>query len=271
VDVIVAQHQGFCFGVRRALDTVNDLGEALILGDLIHNRQVVEDLTRRGKKVVQDITGSETLPVVVTAHGTTQDKKDRLSTLTAPVVDTTCPLVTAIYRKAAALERLGYPVLIVGDSKHVEVKGIASRLTAPFVANTLDEIKDLELPERLGVVCQSTYLEEKLQEIVAYLKTQVHDLRVEDTICSATRQRQRAVKDLAPRVDIMIVVGGYNSSNTRKLAQLSSHYVETHQAESQADLLPEWFAGRQVVGLAAGASTPDETICAVQRAIEDIQ
>ncbi|MCP4754918.1 MAG: 4-hydroxy-3-methylbut-2-enyl diphosphate reductase [Proteobacteria bacterium] len=263
-NIIVAEDQGFCWGVRRALEIVDRHDEMYILGDLIHNKQVVRELESRGKTVIHEITGKETKPIVVTAHGTVAENFDKMQDMGLEVVDTTCPLVSTIYRAGKRLEEEGYRILVIGDKEHVEVKGIASRMYKPFIINNMYELSDVELPDRLGVICQSTYSQKKFKTLIALLRQRVKELKVENTTCSPTRKRQAAAEKLAQKVDIMIVVGGYHSSNTRKLAELTSKFVESHHIETVDQLDSEWFVGKGEIGITSGASTADwivEEIC----------
>ncbi len=262
--IIVADDQGFCWGVRRALDIVDRYENVFILGDLIHNKQVVQQLEKNGKKVIHEITGEETNPIVITAHGTIVENFQHLKTLGLEIVDTTCPLVSVIYRAGKSLEKLGYRILIIGNKEHVEVKGIASRMSDPIIVNDEQELSAIELPEKVGVICQSTYSEEKFDQLVASIDKRTKEIIVKNTTCSPTKKRRMAAEKLAQQVDIMIVIGGYHSSNTKKLAELTSKYVESHHVETPDQLDRRWFEGSRKIGITSGASTADwivEEIC----------
>jgi len=269
--VMIAGAQGFCTGVRRALNLVSQYREASILGSLIHNKQVIHMLEQQGKKIVESVTGNEKHPIVITAHGTKRGEIERLRSLGLTVVDTTCPLVTSIYHRGEQLEKEGYRVLIIGDRDHIEVQGIASRLSNPIVINNEEEAINTELPERVGIICQSTCLLSKFECIVQLIGERVSDMKVYNTICHPTLRRQEAARELAQKVHIMIVIGGYHSSNTRSLAELTAQYVETYHIETSDDIRNEWFIGKNIVGITAGASTPDWTIYEVKGAIAKIQ
>jgi len=268
-NIIVAEAQGFCWGVERALDIVDQYDHVSILGDLIHNKQVVADLEKNNKKIVHEITGSEKHPIVITAHGTRIENFEKIAALNLELVDTTCPLVSVIYNAGAKLEKEGYRILIIGDKDHIEVQGIASRLAQPFIVNTREEIVDLDLPEKIGVVSQSTFSPEKFDIIVDAIRQKVDDINVRNTICSPTKKRQISAEQLAKRVDIMIVIGGYHSSNTKKLAELTSKYVETYHIETEEQLEPDWFISKKEIGITAGASTADWTIEKVREKIKN--
>lgn len=268
--VIIAEAQGFCSGVRRALNIVSQYQEVSILGSLIHNKQVVHMLEQQGKKIVDSVTGNEKHPIVITAHGTKSGEIERLRSLGLKVVDTTCPLVASIYRTGKQLEREGYRVLIIGDRDHVEVQGIASRLSKPIIINGEDEAINIELPERAGIICQSTYLLSKFEGIVQRIGERVPDIKVYNTICHPTLRRQEAARELAQKVDIMIVIGDYHSSNTKSLAELTAQYAKTYHIETSDDIRDEWFTGKNIVGITAGASTPDWIIDEVKGLIAEI-
>ncbi|MDT8445949.1 MAG: 4-hydroxy-3-methylbut-2-enyl diphosphate reductase [bacterium] len=256
-NIIVAEEQGFCWGVRRALEIVEKHGPVSILGDLIHNKQVVERLEAKGKRIVHEIDPSEQNPLVITAHGTDIRNFDRAEQLDLEVVDTTCPLVAKIYEAGHALEAKGYQIVVIGDKNHVEVKGIASRMKAPIVLNDEKELEGVALPPRVGVVSQSTFSPKKFDKLVELIAARVEDLEVTNTICAPTKKRQLAAEDLAKRVEIMIVIGGFHSSNTKKLHTMAQQYVEAYHVETAEQLDPAWFDGKEEIGIIAGASTPD--------------
>ena len=270
-NIIVAEDQGFCWGVRRALDIVNEHEEVNIFGDLIHNKQVVRELEQKGKTIIHEITGQEENPIVITAHGTLVENFEKLDQLKLNIVDTTCPLVSTIYRAGIGLEKEGYKIVILGDKQHIEVKGIASRMKDPIIINSEAELDQTDLPEKIGIICQSTFSQRRFDELVALIHQRCPDVKVKNTICSPTKKRQIAAEKLAKQVDIMIVVGGFHSSNTKKLVELTRNYVDSHHIETADQLKPEWFKGKTEVGITSGASTTDsivEEICQEIRRFE---
>lgn len=268
--IIVAEAQGFCWGVRRALNIVDEYGPVSILGDLIHNKQVVQELELNNKKVIHDIKGDETTPIVITAHGTTESQLGKLDQLELDVVDTTCPLVSAIYKAGKSLERDGYQVVIIGDKKHIEVKGIASRMKTPIILNSDKDVSEISFPKKVGVICQSTFSQNKFDLLVELIRPRVEEIKIRNTICAPTKNRQIAAEELAQTVDIMIVIGGFHSSNTKKLVELSQRYVESYHIETMKDLSPSWFDNKLEIGIIAGASTPDWIIEEVYQAIDQL-
>lgn len=270
-NIIVAEAQGFCWGVRRALDIVADHGPVSILGDLIHNKQVVAQLEAQGKKVIHEIVGDEETPIVITAHGTEVKNFERAYSLGKEVVDTTCPLVSKIYEAGLEFEALGCQVLIIGDRHHVEVKGIASRMKTPIVVNDEAELAQAVLPDRIGVISQSTFSPKKFDKLVELIRPRVKELFVANTICAPTKKRQIAAEELAKKVEVMIVVGGFHSSNTKKLHAMAQQYVESYHIEVCDHLKKEWFDGKQEIGIIAGASTADWIIEEVCRRIREFE
>ena len=255
--IIVAEAQGFCWGVRRALEIVDEHGPVSILGDLIHNKQVVKKLEAKGKYVIHEVTKEEKNPVVVTAHGTTIENFELIESLDKQLLDTTCPLVATIYDEGKTMESQGAQVLIIGDRNHVEVKGIASRMHNPLIANDETELASLELPEKVGIICQSTFSPKKFDLLVEKVQDSCKEVLVKNTICHPTKRRQLAAERLVKQVDIMIVIGGFHSSNTKKLAALAEQYVETHHVETAEQIEENWFTGKNEIGITAGASTAD--------------
>lgn len=263
-NIIVADDQGFCWGVRRALDIVEQYDEVYIFGDLIHNKQVVSQLEKRGKQIIHEVTGNEKRPVVITAHGTTIENLKMFEELKLDIVDTTCPLVSKIYNVGESLEQQGYHIIIIGDKDHVEVKGIASRMHQPVIVKDEGDIESATFPDKVGIICQSTFSEEKFHKLALQIESRVREAKIRNTTCSPTKKRQEAAASLAQQVDIMIVVGGYHSSNTKKLKEITSAYVESYHIETADQLEKEWFENKKEIGITSGASTSDwivEEIC----------
>jgi len=178
------------------------------------------------------------------------------------IIDTTCPLVTKIYNEGIKLQGQGLRIVIIGDPKHVEVKGIASRMKDPIIIYHEEDIATVPEGSRVGVVCQSTLLMEKFDKFVALLKARCAEVIPVNTICKPTKDRQSAAASLSKQVDIMIIIGGRNSSNTHKLAETCEMNLPqaTYHIETAQELEPKWFAGKNKVGITAGASTPDYLI-----------
>jgi 4-hydroxy-3-methylbut-2-enyl diphosphate reductase len=268
--VRISQSAGFCWGVERALELAQRAadeapGPVRSLGPLIHNPGVIADLEKRGVKVISHPEEAREGTVILRSHGVPREVKDQLAATDTEVVDATCTFVKSAQEKAAKLQRLGYFVIILGETDHPEV--LALRSYAGEHSLVVESPADLpkELPSRrVGVVVQTTQSQERLAELVEYLAPRTRELLVHNTICSATEQRQTAAMAMADEVDAVVVVGGRNSGNTRRLAELcAARQPRTYHVESADELDPAWFEGLTVVGITAGASTPPEQIKAV--------
>lgn len=262
--VVVAEHAGMCFGVNRALkmvDSVSGKPSAVsTLGPLIHNPQVVKQLEDSGVSMVRDISELDSGTVVIPSHGTTKETINRATLAGLEVLNATCPFVANVHEKAEHLTSDGYEVVVVGDPGHTEVKGIVSAAgdSARIVRNLEDAQKIDWSGKRVGLVSQTTQKPESFGSIAGYIASQAGELLAYNTICYSTQERQSAARDLAPEVDVMIVVGGRNSANTNRLTEICCEAkVPTYHVEVASDISPEWLSEAKVVGLTAGASTPE--------------
>lgn len=270
--VIRAEHAGACYGVQRALDMTVEACESgmgvCTLGPLIHNPRVVNQLREKGIDVADDVDGVNTEGVVIRSHGVVPEVVERLSQSGVKVVDATCPHVLRAQRAAAKLAQEGRHVLVVGEAGHPEVEGISAHARAVGgVCTIVGGVSDIpeDLPAEVGIVVQTTQSREKLDQVVEALRNRSLDLEVKDTICFATTQRQKAAIDLAQSVDAMVVIGGRNSSNTTRLFEMCQrHCSAAFHVEGAEEIQPEWFEGCAVVGVSAGASTPDDQISSVE-------
>jgi 4-hydroxy-3-methylbut-2-enyl diphosphate reductase len=276
MEVIRAEVLGMCFGVRDALAAVGEVADpsrVTIHGQLVHNEVVVERLRVRGFGTVEEDARDEITPtpaVLVTAHGISDRERSRLTDAGKELIDTTCPLVRRVHLAARRLRRDGYHVLVIGRPGHVEVRGIVEDLDSFDVVPDAPSVH--RYPHtRLGVICQSTTAPRASAEVRARIEREnPHaEVRFVDTTCQPTRDHQRALEELLPRVDAVVVVGGSNSNNTRELAALArGRGVPAYHVGGAADLRAEWFADCRRVGLTAGTSTLDETIREVEEALE---
>ncbi len=271
--VKVARHAGVCYGVERALKLANEAADSgrtvRTLGPLIHNPQAVEALHARGIEVAACLEDAEDGTLVIRTHGVRPEIIEAARDKGLDVVDATCPFVSAAHKCAARLAGDGYLVVIVGEPDHPEVEGILGYAGPGSVV--VEEVADIpeRLPRRVGVVVQTTQSMSRLTEVVSALLPRVSELKVCNTICDATDKRQESAEELAGSVDVMIVVGGLNSGNTTRLAEISRNVnARTFHVETAAELDPAWFAGARTVGVTAGASTPDEQMQGVIDAIE---
>ncbi|MBU4492830.1 MAG: 4-hydroxy-3-methylbut-2-enyl diphosphate reductase [Nanoarchaeota archaeon] len=264
--VICAENMGFCFGVKRALDMALKERNAYTLGQLIHNPQVVELLEKKGIKVVNSVDEADRT-LIITAHGTSKSNILKARKKGLKIIDTTCPLVKRVQNLAREFYEKGYNIILLGDREHSEVKGVVSNVDDALVINSAKEAKSLRF-SKASVLSQTTQSLEKFNEIAAILKKNIPDLKVFNTICDATKKRQDSAIKLAKKVDLMIVVGGYNSANTKRLREICSKIVETKHIEKADEIDDKWFNGRNLIGLTAGASTPDWVINNVKEKIE---
>ncbi len=269
--ITIAHAAGFCFGVKKAIDRAEQQDEAYIFGSLIHNPQEVARLDGLGKHIVTSLDDVKGNQVIITAHGLDIKKVEEMKARNMDIIDTTCPLVTYIYRSGWKLQEKGLQLVIIGDPKHVEVKGIASRMTNPIIIYKEEDLGLVPEGSNVGVVSQSTLLLEKFDKFVELLKTRCASVEFINTICKPTKDRQTSAKALSQEVDVMVVIGGYNSSNTHKLADVAAERLgkdATHHVETAQELKSDWFEGKVHVGVTAGASTPDYLIQEVVKAIE---
>jgi len=260
-EILLANAAGFCTGVKRAIRKAEELPRASIFGSLIHNPQEVARLEAQDKRMVKDPSAIVDEPVVVTAHGLDVKVLEELKKKHR-VVDLTCPLVTNIYKAGHKLQDEGYRIVIIGDPNHVEVKGIASRMKDPLIVNGPGDLEKVPQGSRVGVICQSTLLIDKFGKMVDLLKARCSWVEAVNTICKPTQRRQQSAEELSRTVEVMVVIGGRNSSNTHKLAETCEAHRPgaTYHVETAQELREEWFRGRKRVGVTAGASTPDYLI-----------
>jgi 4-hydroxy-3-methylbut-2-enyl diphosphate reductase len=273
--ILRAVHLGMCFGVRDAIALAlehADAGPLTILGDLVHNPTVLEGLAAKGIAVAQDVAEVRTPTLMVTAHGTSERTLARTRALGLTVVEATCPLVHVAHRAVAALAHEGYHVIVVGQRDHVEVRGLTGDLDRADFDVILDDEDVLALEEhpRLGVAAQTTQPVQKVRHIVDLIRRRFpqSEVRFLDTVCKPTKDRQSAAVEMARQADVVIVVGGRSSNNTRELVRTCGRYcARVHQVQTETEVRPEWFDGAKVVGLTAGTSTPDDVIDRVEARI----
>jgi 4-hydroxy-3-methylbut-2-en-1-yl diphosphate reductase len=262
-----------CFGVRDAIELAvrrADSAPLTILGDLVHNDAVLASLRSRGIATANDPARVTTRTVMVTAHGASERSLARTRALGLEIVEATCPLVHVAHRAVQALVRDGYHPIIIGQRGHVEVRGLTEDLEAFDVVLDETDVLALAPRRRLGVAAQTTQPIEKVRRLVACIRQRFGDSDVHfiDTVCRPTKQRQAAAIDLARQADLVIVVGGASSNNTRQLVETCTLYcARVHLVQTDADLCTDWFRGIDTVGLTAGTSTPDEVVDRVESRI----
>ena len=276
--VSLANALGTCFGVEDAINMAMtpEFGANLtIVGQLVHNPQINESLKKNGVSLVSDINAIDqikTKKVMITAHGAAQKTKDKLEGAGFTVYDASCPLVMRVHKTIQAMVTKGYFPVVIGQQDHVEVKGIVGDLEDYLVISGEMDIEKIKNAgkRKLGVVSQTTLQVEKVEHLISKIRSKnyVDEVYFVNTICQPTRDRQVAVRDLAEQVDLMIVIGGYNSSNTKKLVQVCNEKnIEAHHIESFSQLEKNWFYDKKHVGITAGTSTPEHVINEAHEAI----
>jgi 4-hydroxy-3-methylbut-2-enyl diphosphate reductase len=274
MEVRMANHLGMCFGVRDAIDLALELtgkGPVTILGDLVHNPDVVAQMETAGALRAQRWEDVRTPTVLLTAHGTADRVKLQLQQDGYQVHDAACPLVKRVHQALAKLVSEERHPVIIGQAGHVEVRGLVGDLNAYTIILHEEDLEQLQGHTRFGVVAQTTQPLDRVLELVGALRRRFPeaDVRFIDTVCQPTKDRQQAVHELAADCDVVVVVGGPESNNSRKLTELARRLGRpAYQVAHAAELQPEWFAGAKVVGLTAGTSTPNTVIDAVRARLE---
>lgn len=275
--ILLAKSAGFCFGVKRAtnlaFESAAEHDRICSLGPIIHSPQLVKRLEEQGVRVVDQVEDIPDGAVIIRSHGVTANELENLQGRHLEIVDATCPFVKKAQEHAASLSREGYRLVLVGEEEHPEVQGIISYAKDSPVTVVADVADAEKVPRcaRIGVVAQTTQSLENFQQIVAACLPKAKEIRVFNTICDATSVRQSEARSLAREVDLMLVIGGFNSANTTRLATISLELQpNTHHIETAEDLRPDWFAGVASVGITAGASTPGWLIDQVVARVEEI-
>ncbi|MBK9139865.1 MAG: 4-hydroxy-3-methylbut-2-enyl diphosphate reductase [Verrucomicrobia bacterium] len=268
--ILRAAHLGMCFGVRDAIALAFDEARRqplTILGDLVHNETVVAALRARGVQTVNNLSGVTTPTVMITAHGASDITRARVRERGLALLEATCPLVQVAHRAVAKLAREGWHPVIVGKAGHVEVRGLTEDLAEYDIVLTEADVRQLRERPRFGVAAQTTQPIERVRHLVGCLRRRfpASEVRFVDTVCQPTKQRQHAAVELAQQCDVVIVIGGVHSNNTRELvATCGRHCPRVHHVQGAEDLRRDWFRPSDTVGITAGTSTPDEIIDAVE-------
>ncbi|SDD38490.1 bifunctional 4-hydroxy-3-methylbut-2-enyl diphosphate reductase/30S ribosomal protein S1 [Sporomusa acidovorans] len=274
--IYLAEHRGFCYGVKRAVDmAISSADEGCLvhtLGPIIHNPQMINRLKELGIKTVDQLAEIPEGKVIIRSHGVAPAIYRQAENKHLTIIDATCPHVKKAQQAAHELVTAGYKVVIVGEPHHPEVQSILAWTNQEAaVIETPAEAEKLPNYSRLGIVAQTTFAANKFDAIVAILKSKSEEIRIERTICTATDFRQQAAVNLAKKVDVMIVVGGKNSANTARLASVCQDIGKpAYHIESASELKPDWFINVQAAGITAGASTPDWVIKEVYERMEEL-
>ena len=263
--ITIAENSGFCFGVKRAINLALQAGEkneiVYTIGPIIHNSQMVEYLKTKGIKPIEitdEYKGK--VPIIIRSHGIEKDKFEILKKSGIKIYNAICPYVAKAQQYAIDLQKEGYKIVILGNINHPEVVALNSYLDGEaIIVDNKNELPE-KLDDKIGVICQTTQKLENLQDLVREIVATSKELRVINTICKATYVRQKSTMAIARNCDLMIVIGGKNSSNTIKLKEISQKFTLTHHIETWKELDYSWFTGKQQIGITAGASTPFEEI-----------
>ena len=274
--IFLAKDAGYCFGVRDAVnlayESAEKYGDVYMLGDIVHNENVIKDLNQAGAKVVSSLDEvPDGKPILFRAHGTSIETWSDADKNNMNIIDATCPLVKEIYEEVVKFAKEGRKIIIIGDHGHDEVVGISSQVDNTIIVSNTDEAMKLRKMKRVGVVTQSTQTIENVQAIINILMTKVFDLRFVNTICFPTKRNQNQIKELSKECDVMIVIGSFTSANSKRLTLLAQEInKKTFQVTCADEIKPKWFDGANSVGLSAGASTPDSIINEVLKRLKSI-
>ncbi|HEY8345393.1 MAG TPA: 4-hydroxy-3-methylbut-2-enyl diphosphate reductase [Bacillota bacterium] len=276
--ILIGEKAGCCFGVNRALKIAaqtrkNHSGKVYTLGPLIHNPRVIQKLADEGITPIESL--DQAAPggiLIIRSHGVGPQLVAAAKDKGLQIVDATCPFVKQEQKLAMGLLREGYEVVVVGEASHAEVTAVVDSLFGQALVIAPDDLTPLaekKLSPRVGVVCQTTQSQEGLNRVVNALLPLVKELKIHNTICSATTQRQNEVWTLAEAAQVLLVIGGKNSANTRHLAEIGASLVPTYHIEDTNEIKPEWFRNINTIGITAGASTPQEQIEEVVNWLEE--
>ena len=276
MEIKLAKSYGFCFGVKRAIKIAEESPNSKTYGPLIHNKNEIARLQENfNVGLVENLKEIEPKSrVIVRTHGIPKNELLYLKKQQVEIIDATCPFVTKPQEIVEKMSEEGYSIVIFGDRNHPEIKGVMSYAKDPVVVLSVDELENdlYKLKERVATVAQTTRKFEEYQKIVAFLMEHKKEVRVFNTICNATFENQDAAKELSKEADVMIVIGGKNSSNTKQLYRIcKENCPDSYLVENKDELKPEWFKGKKMCGITAGASTPNWIIEEVIEKIKKIQ
>lgn len=268
----LAESYGFCFGVKRAIKIAEDNKNSSTYGPLIHNSKEIARLEKDYQVGLTDDykTFKAGDKAIVRTHGIQKQELKELKKRGVDVVDATCPYVTKPQEIAQQMSEAGYSVVIFGDNEHPEIKGVKSYATnGAIVVMSPDELVDRKLKDKIALIAQTTRKVENYMKVANYLIPRYKEVRIFNTICNATFENQDAVKSLSKKADVMLIIGGKNSSNTKQLYAISKdNCSDSYHIEDEKDLDFSWFKGKKLCGISAGASTPDWII---QKVIDSIE
>ena len=269
----LAENYGFCFGVKRAIKIAEENTDSATYGPLIHNSKEIERLNSDFNVALSESLSDfqEGDKAVIRTHGIPKDELSILNKRKVDVIDATCPFVTKPQQICEEMSKEGYDIVIFGDEKHPEIKGVKSyALDGAYVVTEVADLKSLKLKEKIAMVAQTTRKAEDYMAIANYLIPRYKEVRVFNTICNATFENQEAVEKLSKKADIMIIIGGKNSSNTKQLQSIALDHATSYHIEGPCDIEASWFKDKKHCGVSAGASTPDWIIQQVINKISEL-
>ena len=270
----LAQNYGFCFGVKRAIKIAEENQNAATYGPLIHNSKEIARLDQDfNVGLIEDFNRFKAGDkAIVRTHGIVKSELAELKAKGVNVVDATCPYVTKPQEIAQEMSEAGYDVVIFGDEKHPEIKGVKSyAANGAKVVTNIEELKSLKLREKIALIAQTTRKVENYMAIANYLIPKYKEVRVFNTICNATFENQDAIRTLSQKADVMIIIGGKNSSNTKQLFSIAQdHCKDSFHIEDENEIESSWFHEKNLCGISAGASTPDWIIENVINSIKKV-
>lgn len=276
MNILRAEHLGMCFGVRDAISLATSKaadGPVTVLGDLVHNERVLSRLTDLGIRFANDPAEVRTPTVLITAHGASEKRLQAVRETGRDVLETTCPLVHVAHAALRKLVGEGFHPVIIGLRNHVEVRGMTDDLADHDVVLSEDDVATLQERARFGIVSQTTQPIERVRHLVACIRRRFpnSEIRFRDTVCQPTKLRQHAAEALAKSCDIVVVIGGAHSNNTRELvATCRRNCSRVHHVQNASDLQPAWFLSGDTVGVTAGTSTPDDLINEVEQKLHEL-
>jgi 4-hydroxy-3-methylbut-2-enyl diphosphate reductase len=273
--IIRAAHLGMCFGVRDAIALAVKQSESepiTVLGDLVHNETILDELRHRGVQIQDDLQKVGTSTVMITAHGASMKRINEASERGLKVLSAACPLVGVAHRAVKQLVHDGFHPVIIGKRDHVEVRGLTEDLDDFDIVLNEGDVRELKSRPRFGIAAQTTQPIEKVRYLTGLIREAFPDSEVRfiDTVCQPTKERQTAAVEMAQRCDIVIVVGGAQSNNTRALVETCRRFCpRVRHVQTAVEVHAEWFHANDWVGITAGTSTPDHVVDEVERAIRE--
>lgn len=278
MEIILVEPVGYCYGVERALNIAHKALQSentniYTLGPIIHNPQVVEELKKEGIKITENLEGVDIGTIIIRAHGIDPKKIRKAKEIGHKIIDATCPFVKINQNRASQLIKEGYFLIVIGEKKHPEILGILAKADGPsIVIESESDCKKLPDVKRVGVITQTTQSIENFISIASYLLRKYNEIKIFNTICDETIKRQNSTKDIAKKVDLMLIIGGKNSANTLRLAEICKKINKnSYHIETSKEIKKEWLNGVKKVGISGGASTPEWLINKVIKVIKKLK